>query len=114
MDLGCIEATQESDSEEDDQVSLSRRKRARLDDNQREPFHALVNAKDKDNLPSPLEEAIKRGGELTEKVIIVDNEDEEVQEPDEPMNKEAVPDQGAQQLGLPIEAPPSPSPIVDD
>lgn len=51
---------------------------------------------EEDDLPSALEEAIERGGELNEEVIIVDDEAKEVEEPEEPINEEAVPDQGAQ------------------
>lgn len=46
-------------------------------------------------------EAIERGGELTKEVIVVYDEEEEVQRPDEPINEEAVHDHGAQQPELP-------------
>lgn len=47
---------------------------------------------DEYNLPPKLEEAIERGADLSEDVIVVDNEDEEVQGVNEPTHEEMVPD----------------------
>lgn len=66
---------------------------------------------DGDDLPSPLEEAKERGVEDTKEVIFVG--EEEVQGLGERIDEEAVPDQGAQQSDLPIEASP-PLPLITD
>lgn len=74
LGLGSTEAAQEYDSEEDYHVTLSRKKRARLEENQRESSPARnVNVESENDLPPTLEKANERGGELTEEVIVVDN-----------------------------------------
>lgn len=60
-----------------------------------------------------LEKAIKRGGEDSEKVINLADEDGVIQGSDEPINEDMVPNQGAQQLDPPqVQPPPSPPPAA--
>lgn len=58
---GWCRCCQESDSEGDDQASLSRRKRARLGDTEQE-YSLALDANAGDDLPSPMEEDHERGG----------------------------------------------------
>lgn len=84
-----------------------------MDDLQTLGLGGAAASQDDDALSPDLEKAIERSGELSEDVIVLDDEEGVVQVPEKTVHDEMVLDPGAQQLDQPEQAVPPP-PVADD